>query len=196
MADSLLVLMPDKQAHAGCIAALSILIKGRILTPYVTEVGLRGNQTYCEAHRSDVLAPQCTFCNTGARSSPAAPGDERHLAFDCPHFAHVCRHFGDYLMMLMEPCICSSGTFFDGLNDLTSVRAWHKPIRQCFVHAACPDPCEILGQLVTLRLVDKLAASGDMALEKILKTLSGIHIAWALKNSMVLILYRLVTVII
>jgi len=30
---------------------------------------------------------RCTFCNTGAL------GNERHLAFDCPHFAHVRRQF-------------------------------------------------------------------------------------------------------
>ena len=30
---------------------------------------------------------RCTFCDTGA------PGDERHLVFDCPHFAHVRRQF-------------------------------------------------------------------------------------------------------
>ena len=30
---------------------------------------------------------RCTFCGTGA------PGDERHLVFDCPHFAHVRRQF-------------------------------------------------------------------------------------------------------
>ena len=35
MANSLLVNVPDKKAHA----AISILVKGRILTPYVTEVG-------------------------------------------------------------------------------------------------------------------------------------------------------------
>ena len=33
MANSLLVNVPDKKAHA----AISILVKGRILTPYVTE---------------------------------------------------------------------------------------------------------------------------------------------------------------
>ena len=35
-----------------------------------------------------------------------------------------------------------------------------------------------------------------MALEKILRLLSGAHIAWAFKNGMVLILCRLVTVIV
>ena len=35
-----------------------------------------------------------------------------------------------------------------------------------------------------------------MALEEILKLLSGIHIAWVIKNGMMLILYRYVTVII
>ena len=35
MANSLLVNVPDKKAHA----ALSILVKGRILTPYVIVVG-------------------------------------------------------------------------------------------------------------------------------------------------------------
>ena len=35
MAKSLLVNVPDKKAHA----AISILVKGKILTPYVTEVG-------------------------------------------------------------------------------------------------------------------------------------------------------------
>ena len=30
---------------------------------------------------------RCTFCDTGD------PGDERHLVFDCPHFAHVRRQF-------------------------------------------------------------------------------------------------------
>ena len=35
-----------------------------------------------------------------------------------------------------------------------------------------------------------------MALEKILKMLSGMYMAWAIKIGMVLILYRLITVII
>ena len=30
---------------------------------------------------------RCTFCEAGAL------GDERHLVFDCPHFAHVRRQF-------------------------------------------------------------------------------------------------------
>ena len=66
--------------------------------------------------------------------------------------------------------------------------AWHRPIRLGFNHAACPDPCEELGQPVALRLVEKLADSVDMSLEQILNLLSGRHIAWAIKNGMVLIL--------
>ena len=56
---------------------------------------------------------------------------------------------------------------------------------------ACPDGCEEVGQPVALRLVEKLADSDDIALVQILKLLSGMHVAWAVK---VLILYRLNTV--
>ena len=62
-------------------------------------------------------------------------------------------------------------------------------------HVACPDICEELGLPVAL-LVKKLADGGDMALEQVLEVLSGINTAWAIKNGMVLILYRFITVIV
>ena len=47
-----------------------------------------------------------------------------------------------------------------------------------------------------MSLVKILADGGDMALEQILKLLSGIHIAWTIKSGMVLILYRPVALIV
>ena len=47
---------------------------------------------------------------------------------------------------------------------------------------------EKFGKLIALGLVHKLTDSGDMALKKILEMLSGIYIAWAIKNSMMLVL--------
>ena len=38
-------------------------------------------------------------------------------------------------------------------------------------------------------MVEKLDDRGDMAPEQILKLLCGIHIAWEIRNGMVLILY-------
>lgn len=56
------------------------------------------------------------------------------------------------------------------------------------VHAQHPDLCEKLGNLIAFELVHKSADSGHMALEQILKMLSGVHIASAIKNDMMLIL--------
>ena len=41
-----------------------------------------------------------------------------------------------------------------------------------YFHATCPDPCKELGQPVALRLFEKLADRGEMALEHILKIYS------------------------
>ena len=73
--------------------------------------------------------------------------------------------------------------------------AGHRPIRLGSVHVACPDPDEKLGLPIAERLVEYLADGGDMALERILKLLSGIPTAWTLKISMVLFLYWPVSIV-
>ena len=50
------------------------------------------------------------------------------------------------------------------------------------------DLRETFGKLIALGLVYNLTDSGDMALEKILEMLSCIYIAWAINNSMMLVL--------
>ena len=50
---------------------------------------------------------------------------------------------------------------------------WHRPTRLGFVYAVCHNPYEKAGQPVALRLVEKPADSGDLALKQILKLLSG-----------------------
>lgn len=56
-----------------------------------------------------------------------------------------------------------------------SVGAWRRLVRLGFVHAACPDACEELGQPVGLRMDKKLADHGDIALGQTMKLLSGIR---------------------
>ena len=52
-----------------------------------------------------------------------------------------------------------------------------------------------MGQPIALRPVETLDDRLDVILRQILNLLSGIHIAWAVKTGMVLILHRLVSVI-
>ena len=59
-----------------------------------------------------------------------------------------------------------------------------------------PCPYEELDQLVAQRLDQRLADASGMAMGQILKMLSGIHIAWAIKDGMEHILYKPVTAII
>ena len=49
------------------------------------------------------------------------------------------------------------------------LEARHRPIRLGLVHAACPDPSDARGQPVVLRLVERLADSGDMTPKQLLK---------------------------
>ena len=81
-------------------------------------------------------------------------------------------------------------------DEFKSVRGQALPIRLGQLHMSYPDPSEKFGHAVTIRLMQVLANRHNIAAKDVWKELSGICIAQASSNAIVLVLRWIVGLII